>query len=519
MRWTKLLTYGKGYPVAVVATCAAAAALMPARAHLQPSTVMLAMVPVIIAVAWVAGLRASTTSAVLGFLLLDVLFVPPYYRLRVASPSEWIALAVFLVVALVSGRQTARVRERERDALDRRRELEMLNRLAFRLTSEHSALSTAQMIVEEVVSVLGADRAALYGGPGPVEPACLAEFGERRAVSAEVAMASWVVHNSKAIGLSAGGLPPGEQPASVGPADAIPDVVADGVYVPLLTGYGLEGVLYVRGVPGALAEDRHRRLVVAIANLAAASLGRQRVAEITSRTAALSDADRLKTTLVSSVSHELKTPLSAAVVRISGLLEGDMVAEDPVRVHSELATALDDLMRLDASIGDLIDMSRLESDAWRPRFEEHDLSDVLGTVLSRVPAELRERVRFELPEDLPPVQVDFSQIARALLNVVENALTYSPAGSAVTVGARELAGDTLVWVSDLGPGVPDPEKARVFGRFFRGSAASGSAGTGLGLTIAAEIAHAHGGRLWVEDNVPCGARFVMALPRTPRAGG
>ncbi|TLM77154.1 MAG: HAMP domain-containing histidine kinase [Actinobacteria bacterium] len=212
------------------------------------------------------------------------------------------------------------------------------------------------------------------------------------------------------------------------------------------------------------------------------------------------------------MSHELKTPLAAATARIGGLVEAGGSGEDvPARVREEAAAALADLARLDGAIGDLLDMSQLESDAWRPRFEPCDVSDVLGTVLAKLPEVARGRVRFELAEGLPPVTVDFAQVARALANLVENALTYSGPSEPVIIGARTIGPDVVIWVEDRGPGVPDAEKRAVFEKFHRGSASAAVPGTGLGLTIAAAIVRAHGGRVWVEDAVPRGARFMVTL--------
>jgi two-component system sensor histidine kinase KdpD len=212
------------------------------------------------------------------------------------------------------------------------------------------------------------------------------------------------------------------------------------------------------------------------------------------------------------VSHELKTPLAAVTARVTGLLEEDEVS-DPERVRSELVAVSEDLGRLDSSIRDLVDVSRLESDAWKPKLDDYDLGEVLGTVAQRIPVSQRGRVVFEVPDGLPQVRVDFSQWARAISNLVDNALVYSPAGTQVKVGARVLGGEVLLWVEDRGPGVPEDEKHQVFEKFHRGSTSGASpAGTGLGLAIVKEIARSHGGRVWVEDALPTGARFVLSLP-------
>jgi two-component system sensor histidine kinase KdpD len=296
-------------------------------------------------------------------------------------------------------------------------------------------------------------------------------------------------------------------------------VTADGVYLPLQSTDTVEGVLYARPLAGAGGFGADElRLLVAVANLASAYLERQRLGKDAAQTAALHESDRLKSTLVSSVSHELKTPLAAVTARVTGLLE-EGSAVQPQRVHAELLEVEADLGRLNTSIGDLLDLSRLESDAWRPKMDRYDLSEILGTVMSRVPSAEHDRVVFEVPEDLPPIRVDFAQWARVLHNLLENALAYSAPGSRVRVCAKVLGDSVVTWVEDMGPGVADDEKQRVFDKFYRGAAsASVPSGTGLGLAIAREIVRSHGGRLWVEDVEPQGARFAVAVPASIEEG-
>ena len=510
----RAITGWGGLPLAVVLVGAMALLILPLRALLTPPTVMLLFVPVIIVTARVSGVRASATAALLAFLALDLLFVPPYYRFTVASLQEWLGLLVFLIVALVSGQQTGRLRAREHAALRRQEELTLLNRLAFRIASEKSVSAIAEFIVGQVAEVMGMKRAAFYvAGAGAGAPKCLATAGLSRPSTGEAALVNWVLRTSKAVGMPpVEGVPYDQRLVSVGAGDAIPGVVADGMFLPLQTSTGLEGVLFAEPAEpqGPSADDE--RLLAAVANLAAASLERQRLEGEAAHAEALREADRLKTTLVSSVSHELKTPLAAATARVTGLVE-EGESCDSARVHEELTAVAEDLSRLNDSIGDLLDLSRLESDAWQPRFENHDVRDILGTVLARLSAEQRERVRFDFAETLPDVRADFAQLARALSNLVENALAYSPVGTAVTVGARPHADGVELWVADSGPGVPDSEKERIFEKFYRGSVSGRvPSGTGLGLAIAREIVRTHDGTLRVEDAPPHGARFVLTIP-------
>jgi len=251
---------------------------------------------------------------------------------------------------------------------------------------------------------------------------------------------------------------------------------------------------------------------VAVANLASAALDRQRLERTATQLAAEREADRLKSTLVSSVSHELKTPLAAAIARVTGLL-GETEDYDPERLREEMSSIAEELSRLDSAIGDLLDVSRLESDSWRPVTDLYEMSEILGSVASKLTSQQGERVRFLIPQAVPFIEADFSQLVRALENVIENALTYSPVDQPVEVRVSSDEEHVTVAVEDRGPGVPDAEKTRVFEKFYRGTtSAAVPAGTGLGLAIAREIVNSHGGRIWVEDSAPRGARFMVELP-------
>jgi two-component system, OmpR family, sensor histidine kinase KdpD len=519
MDWKRLHLIGRGYPFALLATVAAVAVLLPLRAVLPASTIMLAFVPVIIVVARLAGARPSGVAAVAAFLLLDFVFTPPYYRLTVAQPSAWVGLLVFLLVALVSGGQTARLRQREQAAVARQRELELLNRMSFRVASEESAEGIARFVVGHLVTTLGAGRAALFlvidGAPQLV-----AASGREGAPADEEVLVAWVLAEGKAIALPQADLPADQRFVSVAADEAVPGIVASGVYLPLQTADWFEGVLFaLPGHDGPPSADE-ARLLAALANLSASCLERQRLEAAASRAEALHEADRLKTTLVSSVSHELKTPLAAATARVTGLLDEE-APRDLQRLDDELAATATDLERLNASIGSLLDLSRLEAASWEPRLERFEVSEILGTVLERLPVAQRGRVRFDISEPVPDVLVDFTQLARALTNVVENALAYSPREEPVLVTARHApaAGEVAIAVEDRGPGIEGEEKRRVFEKFYRGSAsASVPGGSGLGLAIASEIVRTHHGTLRVEDASPTGARFVLTLPSEPREG-
>jgi two-component system sensor histidine kinase KdpD len=286
-----------------------------------------------------------------------------------------------------------------------------------------------------------------------------------------------------------------------------------GVFLPLRSTTGVVGVLSVAGrVDGRAYDADEARLLASIANLIATFLERQQLQGVATAAEALREADRLKSSLLSSVSHELKTPLAALTATVSNLLEGD-VPWNEKSVRDELRAIVSDVARLNNSITALLDLSRLEARAWEPHRELYELSDILVTSLDALPVHERGRVKIALPDDLPPLRVDFEQWVRVFQNLLENAMLYAGT-SLLQVGAQATADGLRMWVEDEGPGIPAEDHEAVFEKFFRGrrTGMKVPSGTGLGLAITREIVWAHGGSIRVDDVTPRGARFVIDLP-------
>ena len=380
------------------------------------------------------------------------------------------------------------------------------------MVSDKSVGTAAELTVAQVTALLGAKRAAVYARTGREGVALIAFAGEEASAD-ESEFVEWVMQTDKAIGLPprlSTSLEP--RPVSVGAGEAVAGRTADGAYLPLQTTEGLEGVLYARTRFDSETPEEDVRFVVAVANLAGAALERKRLEAEAAALTVEREADNLKSTIIASVSHELKTPLAAAIARVTALLE-EGEGCDSARVREELRAVSEDLTRLNTAIVDLLDVSRLESDAWRPQPDLYEVSEILGTVVSKLSDEQRARVDFDIPESTPFVFVDFSQMVRALANIIENALAYSPQDERVSVSVAHENGEVRVAVEDRGPGVVDAEKELVFGKFFRGAAAAAApGGTGLGLAIAKEIVESQRGRIRIEDARPVGARFVISLP-------
>jgi two-component system sensor histidine kinase KdpD len=509
-----------GYILAVTAVALSTLVFYPGRDHFAKGQWAILYLLVVVLVAGLSGTRPALLAAVLAFFCWNYFFLPPYHALHVADTADWLSLAAFLVAGIVMGAQTGRLREREARAVAREREAAAINRLSTYLVSEVPTATVADTLLVETVRLLGAERAALFlpGDDGRLKPVAATPEGGPALDQSVEAAAAWCLAHNQALGmprasheedLTAERDPTSGAPAADGSFDRA------GTYVPLQTAATTYGVLYVEAAGAAHRPEAFVALLDSLANLTAAFLEGQRLQAEVTRAEAEREADVLKASLLSSVSHELKTPLAALTATVSNLLESD-TQWDEAQTRAELEAIVADVARLNNGVGSLLDLSRLEAGAWEPHLDWYDLDDVVDTALDAIPAGARQRVRLSVPDDMRPVSVDFEQWVRVVRNIVENALVYSPANAEVRVAAADLGDRIEIWVEDAGPGVPVEERERVFEKFFRGKHVTGRvpSGTGLGLAIAREIVAAHGGTIGVTSAAAGGARFEITLPMT-----
>jgi two-component system sensor histidine kinase KdpD len=250
-------------------------------------------------------------------------------------------------------------------------------------------------------------------------------------------------------------------------------------------------------------------LLETLARLIAAPLERGRLAEAAETARVEAHGERLRSTLLSSVSHDFRTPLAAITGAASGLL-GPERLEPPARV--ELASTIyEEAVRLDRLVANLLDMTRLESGAVRPAREWHSLEEIVGAAARRMERTLEgRRLEISLVPDLPLVFVDAGLFEQVFVNLLDNAAKYTPAGSTIAVSAERGDGEVVVEVSDDGPGLPPGDERRVFEKFFRRS--SGRGGFGLGLAICRSVVEAHGGTIRAENRRPAGVTFRFTIP-------
>jgi len=499
-----------GYVLAVLAIGLSTVAFLPGRDTFAKGQWALLYLLIVVLVAGASGAGPAVLAAILGFFAWDFFFLPPFHTLTVHDPKDWLSLVAFLAVGVVMGVQTGRMRDREARALARERETAAINRLSAGLVSQASTGEMADSILAEIVGLLGAGSATLFVAEDDELTTFCVTPPSDEPDSGATTVAHWVYAHDAPVGLPhQAALPPTAAPAE---GFKVPDD-SGGIFLPLRGGIGVVGVLSVAGRTNHRPyDDADARLLASLANLIATFLERQRLQAVATSAEALREADRLKSSLLSSVSHELKTPLAALTATVSNLLESDIPWNEK-SVRDELWAIVSDVTRLNNSITALLDLSRLEARAWEPHREPYELADILAASLGALPVHERGRVAIALPDDLPALQVDFEQFVRVFQNLLENAMLYAGSGP-VRVGAADTAGGTRLWVEDEGPGIPAAEREAVFEKFYRGRrpGAGVRSGTGLGLSIAREIVRAHGGNIRAEDAVPRGTRFVIDLP-------
>jgi len=252
-----------------------------------------------------------------------------------------------------------------------------------------------------------------------------------------------------------------------------------------------------------------RRLLPALASLIGVATERETLAREALEAETLRRSDTVKTAVIQAVSHDLRTPLATIEQALDGLESDELELTNADRVGL-LETIRVEHLRLKRLVENLLDLSRLQAQATESRPELWAVDELLAQALDDLPD--AERVVLSAPRELPTVHVDAAQIQRALVNVLDNALRFSPAQETVSVRVTSTRKDVLIRVTDHGPGVPEEERERIFEPFHRVARRSDEPGAGLGLAIARGFTEANGGQMWLETREGQGASFVIALP-------
>jgi two-component system sensor histidine kinase KdpD len=300
------------------------------------------------------------------------------------------------------------------------------------------------------------------------------------------------------------------QPAGLG-TDTLP--AAEAHYLPMMGASGALGVAAVLpSSPRRIFVPEQRRLLEAFVNQIALALERVQLAQQAGAVEMKMESERVRNSLLSAISHDLRTPLATIIGAASSLVEQESRLEAATRI--DLARAiLDEARRMTRLVNNILDMARLEGGAVRLDRQWYPLEEIVGGVLARLKPRLAgHQVQVELPADLPWVLADAVLIEQVLENLIENAVKYTAPGTSIVLSAAARETELEVAVADHGPGLPPGDEKRVFEKFYRVRAEGSQSGVGLGLTICRAIVEAHGGRIWAETRPRGGAVFRFALP-------
>ncbi|SHN20454.1 sensor histidine kinase [Actinacidiphila paucisporea] len=441
-------------------------AVVLTRWHPGPgqATDMLLFLTLTVAAALVGGLLPALASAVVGSLLLNYYFTRPTHSFTIAEPENIVAIVIFVLVGAAVASVVDLAARRTQQAARLRAEAEILSHLAGSVLRGESSLDA---LLERVRETFGMESVVLLEREGEHAPwKCAAAVGSRPCARPEDADVEVAVNDRLSLALLGRVLP---------------------------------------------ASDR--RVLSAFAAQAAVVLDRKRLADEAGRARQLAEGNRIRTALLAAVSHDLRTPLAGIKASVSSLRSADVAwsAEDEAELLAGIEDGTD---RLDHLVGNLLDMSRLQTGTVNPLIRELDLDEVVPMALGGVP---ERSVTLDIPETLPMVAVDPGLLERSVANVVENAVKYSPPGEAVLVAASALGDRVEVRVADRGPGVPDSAKEQIFEPFQRYGDAPRGTGVGLGLAVARGFAEAMGGTLVAEDTP--GGGLTMVLTLRAAAGG
>jgi two-component system sensor histidine kinase KdpD len=489
-RGSALSDYVKAAAIAVVPTLLG---LVVRRAGLPVLPIDAAMLYLLAVVVASARFRRgpAVVASLMGIASFDFFFVHPFYTFSVSDVRYVLTFGVMLVVALVLGNLTSRIRSQAEAAREREQRTSALYGLSRELAAARDRDVVLAAALKSLRDTFAIDAAVLLpdeaGGVAVVgSPAYPLDDRER-------AVAQWSFDHAQAAGRGTTTLPG-----------------AGALYMPLESSGKAVGVLGLPlAEPAEFRDPARRRLLESLAGQTATALERLALAERSRESEVEVEAERLRTALLSSLSHDMRTPLASIEGAASTLLQDTEPA--PAARRDLAATIVQESHRMGRLVANLLDMIRVEAGALQVQKEWQLLSDVAGVALLRTEDQLRGHpVSTAFPPDLPLVPMDEILLEQVFVNLLENAAKHTPAGTPVEVGATSQPGEVVAYVADRGPGLPPGEEDLIFRKFHRGG--GGAGGIGLGLTICRGIVTAHGGRIWAENRAGGGAIFKLALP-------
>jgi two-component system sensor histidine kinase KdpD len=470
---------------------------------LGPRTIALIFLLAVLGLALLVGRGPVVAAATLSALVWNFFFLPPRFTFHITSFEDVMMFAMYFVVAMVLGQLIARIRAQERAERQREERATALYLLTRELAEAGNLDEIVRGVVHRMSEAFKAPAAVLvadgYGKPaGRVNPASTFTVSEK-----EQSVATWVFEHGQPAGKFTDTLP-----------------LAEALYLPLTTPNGVIGVMGVRLRESSPPNIQQRNLLDAFTRQVALALDRQRLQEASERARVVSESERLGKTLLSSISHEMRTPIAAITGAVSSLAEAKAAGQR--ELQQAMVTEIQEAARrLNRMVGNLLDMTRLESGYVKPKLDWCDVADLIHVALKDTEKDLAEhKVRVEIATGLPLVRSDFVLMQQSLTNLLLNAAFHTPPGTSVHISASQEDNAIVLTVADTGPGLPPEAITRIFDKFYRAPSAP-AGGAGLGLSIVKGFVEAQGGQISAENRPGGGALFTIRLPLTeapPMAG-
>jgi two-component system sensor histidine kinase KdpD len=443
------------------------------------------------------GLRTAMAAATVGFLVYNFFFLEPRFSFQIGSPTDILTLFVFWAAALATGGLAGRLRDQQGATVRRAAAVTTLLAASRRLSGAAKREDAAQALAEQLSAAAGARALVFLPSGGDIAPVAgspaLAEM-----TPADMTAARWAWEKG--------------EPAGHG-TNTLPNV--PWTFRPLQGVKARSGVAATEPASGAGPDDE--RFILALLDQGAVALERAEFAADAADAEALRRSDRLRSALLNSISHDLRTPLATVLGSTTTLLDYGEGLEPAVQ-RDLLDSIREEAERLNRYVGDLLDMTRIEGGALAPRKEWLDAREVLAAALERVSRRLGERkVARDFPPQLSLVRADPGLLEQGLVNILENAIAYSPDGSTIEVAAYEDLRNVVLSIEDEGRGIPTTELEKVFEKFRRmeEKASDRGKGAGLGLAISKGFVEAMGGRIAAASPIHegRGTRILISLPK------